>query len=192
MGHPYRIREIAQQAGAQRGDRRPGAARPGRCPREHRRRGAPGDRRPGPAAVPAAAGRAHVHGRPGHAGARRGSPTAVRAALEAELPHAAPGGDPLALPPRGGERRRSRTAATLDDDRAAAARTASCSRRRTTPRSPPPSTGSPTRGIPVVTLVTDVPLSRRVAYVGIDNRAAGRHRGLPAHPVEPDTAARCW
>jgi LacI family transcriptional regulator len=28
-------------------------------------------------------------------------------------------------------------------------------------------------GIPVVTLVTDIPLSRRVAYVGIDNRAAG-------------------
>ena len=28
-------------------------------------------------------------------------------------------------------------------------------------------------GIPVVTFVTDVPLSRRVAYVGIDNRAAG-------------------
>lgn len=28
-------------------------------------------------------------------------------------------------------------------------------------------------GIPVVTLVTDVPGSRRVAYVGIDNRAAG-------------------
>lgn len=28
-------------------------------------------------------------------------------------------------------------------------------------------------GIPVVTLVTDVPKSRRVAYVGIDNRAAG-------------------
>lgn len=28
-------------------------------------------------------------------------------------------------------------------------------------------------GIPVVTLFTDVPLSRRVAYVGIDNRAAG-------------------
>jgi LacI family transcriptional regulator len=28
-------------------------------------------------------------------------------------------------------------------------------------------------GIPVVTLVTDLPLSRRVAYVGIDNRAAG-------------------
>ncbi len=28
-------------------------------------------------------------------------------------------------------------------------------------------------GIPVVTLVTDLPLSRRAAYVGIDNRAAG-------------------
>jgi LacI family transcriptional regulator len=28
-------------------------------------------------------------------------------------------------------------------------------------------------GIPVVTLVTDLPLSRRVAYVGMDNRAAG-------------------
>lgn len=28
-------------------------------------------------------------------------------------------------------------------------------------------------GIPVVTFVTDIPLSRRVAYVGIDNRAAG-------------------
>jgi LacI family transcriptional regulator len=30
-----------------------------------------------------------------------------------------------------------------------------------------------TVGIPTVTLVTDVPASRRVAYVGIDNRAAG-------------------
>ncbi len=28
-------------------------------------------------------------------------------------------------------------------------------------------------GIPVTTLVTDIPLSRRIAYVGIDNRAAG-------------------
>jgi LacI family transcriptional regulator len=28
-------------------------------------------------------------------------------------------------------------------------------------------------GVPVVTLVTDLPTSRRVAYVGIDNRAAG-------------------
>lgn len=29
------------------------------------------------------------------------------------------------------------------------------------------------RGVPVVTLVTDVPMSRRLAYVGMDNRAAG-------------------
>lgn len=29
-------------------------------------------------------------------------------------------------------------------------------------------------GVPVVTLVTDVPRSRRLAYVGIDNAAAGR------------------
>jgi LacI family transcriptional regulator len=29
------------------------------------------------------------------------------------------------------------------------------------------------RGIPVVTFVTDVPASRRAAYVGVDNRAAG-------------------
>ncbi|GAA0519444.1 DNA-binding protein [Paractinoplanes deccanensis] len=29
------------------------------------------------------------------------------------------------------------------------------------------------QGIPVVTLVTDLPASRRVAYVGVDNRAAG-------------------
>lgn len=29
------------------------------------------------------------------------------------------------------------------------------------------------RGIPVVTIVTDLPTSRRIAYVGVDNRAAG-------------------
>jgi LacI family transcriptional regulator len=28
-------------------------------------------------------------------------------------------------------------------------------------------------GIPVVTLVTDLPFSKRVAYVGTDNRSAG-------------------
>src|SRR5581483_3105168 len=28
-------------------------------------------------------------------------------------------------------------------------------------------------GIPVVTLVTDLPFSKRIAYVGMDNRAAG-------------------
>ena len=36
------------------------------------------------------------------------------------------------------------------------------------------------RGIPTVTLVTDVGGSGRVAYVGLDNAAAGRDRRLPA------------
>ncbi len=37
------------------------------------------------------------------------------------------------------------------------------------------------QGIPVVTLVTDLPLSRRVAYVGIDNRAAGATAAYLVH-----------
>ena len=36
-------------------------------------------------------------------------------------------------------------------------------------------------GIPVVTLVTDLPLSKRVAYVGIDNRAAGATAAFLIH-----------
>ena len=47
------------------------------------------------------------------------------------------------------------------------------------------------RGIPVVTFVTDVPASRRAAYVGVDNRAAG---ATAAYLVTSWTAAtgRCW
>jgi len=43
------------------------------------------------------------------------------------------------------------------------------------------------RGIPVITIVTDLPTSHRIAYVGIDNRAAGStaayliDRWLPSH-----------
>src|ERR1700712_2150035 len=37
------------------------------------------------------------------------------------------------------------------------------------------------QGIPVVTLVTDIPLSQRVAYVGIDNRAAGSTAAYLVH-----------
>lgn len=47
------------------------------------------------------------------------------------------------------------------------------------------------KGIPVVTLVTDVPMSRRLAYVGMDNRAAGAtaayiltHCGSAAGPAD--------
>ena len=38
-------------------------------------------------------------------------------------------------------------------------------------------------GIPVVTLVSDLPFSKRAAYVGMDNRSARRHCGLPRQPV---------
>jgi LacI family transcriptional regulator len=41
-------------------------------------------------------------------------------------------------------------------------------------------------GIPVVTLVTDIPLSRRVAYVGIDNRAAGSTAAYLVHRLLGD------
>jgi LacI family transcriptional regulator, galactose operon repressor len=41
-------------------------------------------------------------------------------------------------------------------------------------------------GIPVVTLVTDIPLSRRVAYVGIDNRAAGSTAAYLIHRLLGD------
>ena len=48
-------------------------------------------------------------------------------------------------------------------------------------------------GIPVVTLVTDLPGSGRLAYVGIDNRAAGRDRRLPDRAVaRRPAAATCW
>ena len=41
-------------------------------------------------------------------------------------------------------------------------------------------------GIPVVTLVTDLPLSQRVAYVGIDNRAAGSTAAYLIHRLLGD------
>ena len=41
-------------------------------------------------------------------------------------------------------------------------------------------------GIPVVTLVTDLPLSQRVAYVGIDNRAAGSTAAYLVHRLLGD------
>jgi LacI family transcriptional regulator, galactose operon repressor len=41
-------------------------------------------------------------------------------------------------------------------------------------------------GIPVVTLVTDIPLSRRLAYVGIDNRAAGATAAYLIHRLLGD------
>lgn len=45
------------------------------------------------------------------------------------------------------------------------------------------------RGIPVATLVTDLPLSRRIGYVGIDNRAAGATAAYLINAMSPDPAA---
>src|SRR3954452_14182581 len=44
-------------------------------------------------------------------------------------------------------------------------------------------------GIPVVTLVTDLPTSRRIAYVGLDNRAAGATAAYLLDQWLPDDAA---
>src|SRR4051794_16891522 len=44
-------------------------------------------------------------------------------------------------------------------------------------------------GIPVVTLVTDLPTSRRVAYVGLDNRAAGATAAYLLDQWLPDAGA---
>jgi LacI family transcriptional regulator len=45
------------------------------------------------------------------------------------------------------------------------------------------------RGVPVVTLVTDLPLSPRIGYVGIDNRAAGATAAYLLTRMSPDPAA---
>ena len=45
------------------------------------------------------------------------------------------------------------------------------------------------QGIPVVTLVTDLPLSRRIAYVGIDNRAAGATAAYLVTRMSPPSAS---
>ena len=50
------------------------------------------------------------------------------------------------------------------------------------------------QGVPIITIVTDLPTSNRVAYVGIDNRAAGAtaayliSQWLPTRPDNNDTA----
>ena len=41
-------------------------------------------------------------------------------------------------------------------------------------------------GIPVATLVTDLPLSRRIGYIGIDNRAAGATAAYLIDQMSPD------
>jgi LacI family transcriptional regulator len=97
--------------------------------------------------------------------------SAARTALELELPSLRP----AAL------RARFRLSQESDDERAAD--TLAAIRRRGSdgvilkaPDSPPvveAVNGLAEAGIPVVTFATDLPFSRRVAYVGVDNRAAG-------------------
>jgi LacI family transcriptional regulator len=90
---------------------------------------------------------------------------AVRAAMEAELPALRP----AVL----------RTRFHLVESRAVAvleriSRTASHGVILKAPDEPAVVAAADRLAVPVVTLVTDLPASRRVAYVGIDNRAAGR------------------
>ena len=155
----------------QRGHGRPGPARASRRPRRAR----------SPRCEQAIADLDRQRAQCGSAGARSSStwscrrPSAsarrVRAALEAELPRC---GRPWSAPA---------STSSEDERRRTGWRRPTAIGRRGShgvmlkapdhPRSSTRSTRSRTQGIPVVTLVTDVPLSRRLAYVGIDNRAAG-------------------
>ncbi|MET0414724.1 MAG: LacI family DNA-binding transcriptional regulator [Actinoplanes sp.] len=89
---------------------------------------------------------------------------AVRAALEAELPE---------LRPAVIRARFHLTPTDIPAELARAARTGSHGVILKAPDVPAVAAAVDTLDIPVVTLVTDLPGSRRVAYVGIDNHAAG-------------------
>ena len=68
------------------------------------------------------------------------------------------------------------------------ARTASRSWRWTTRWCAKPSRKLSARGIPVLTMISDIPETPRIAYVGLDNRAAGRTAGLLDRPLRRRTA----
>ncbi len=183
MGHPYRVREIAEQAGLSQAtvDRvlhhRPGV-RPSTVAEVHRAI-ADLDRQRSQVRL---AGRTFLVDLVMQAPERFS--TAVRRALEAELPSLRPAavrsrfhlgeeGDPEAVVHTLGAIGRRGSQGVLlkapDDPRVADA-----------------VTGLVERGIPVVTLFTDVPRSRRIAYVGIDNRAAGATAAYLVTQWDPD------
>lgn len=183
MAHPYRIREIAEQAGLSTAtvDRvlhgRPGV-----------RAGTVAEVRRAIADLDRQADQVRVAGRTFLIDlvmlAPRRFSKAVRAALEAELPNLRPAvvrvrfhlvqeGEPSDLA-RTLERIRGSHGVILKapDDAVLVAAIAQLE----------------TRDIPVVTLVTDLPGSRRIAHAGIDDRAAGATAAYLLTAVAPEPA----
>ncbi|NRQ51211.1 LacI family DNA-binding transcriptional regulator [Aeromicrobium stalagmiti] len=170
MSHPYRLREIAQQSGLSLAtvdrvlNRRPGV-RPSTVA-EVEQAIAELDRQ---------ATQLRIGGRTFLVDLVMQTPTrfssAVRAALEAELPHLRPAvvRSRFHLQEPSSPRDVVRTLAEI-------ARRGSHGVVLKAPDAPEVVEAVADlvdAGVPVVTLVTDVPASRRIAYVGIDNRAAG-------------------
>lgn len=170
MGHPYRLREIAQQSGLS------------LATVDRVMNGRPGVRRNTVAEVEQAiaeldrqASQLRIAGRTFLVDLVMQTPerfsSAVRRALEAELPHLRPAVI------------RSRFHLQETSSPAEVVRTLERIARKGSQGVILKAPDAPEvvaavadlaeRGIPVVTLVTDLPTSRRVAYVGIDNRAAG-------------------
>ena len=174
MGHPYRIREIAQQSGLSeatvdrvlngRGGVRPGTAQ------EVDRAIADLDRQRSQLRL---AGRTFLVDVVVHAPSRFSH--AVTAALEAELPSL----QPATIRARFHARETGTpgdVVATLDRISSARGTARSHGVILKVPDVPEVVAALDRlveRGIPVVTLVSDLPASRRLAYVGMDNRSAG-------------------
>lgn len=170
MAHPYRMREIAQQSGLSLAtvdrvlNRRPGV-----------RASTIAEVEQAIAELDRQASQLRIGGRTFLVDLVMQTParfsSAVRAALEAELPHLRPAVF------------RARFHLTETSSPAEVVRTLAGIGRRGSHGVVLKAPDDPTvvdavdrlvaAGIPVVTLVTDVPDSRRIAYVGIDNRAAG-------------------
>lgn len=170
MGHPYRLREIAQQSGLSLAtvdrvmNRRPGV-----------RRSTVAEVEQAIAELDRQASQLRVAGRTFLVDLVMQTPdrfsAAVRRALEAELPHLRP-----AVVRSRFHLQESSSPVEVVRTLERIARKGSQGVVLKAPDAPEVTAAVDDlveRGIPVVTLVTDLPSSRRVAYVGIDNRAAG-------------------
>jgi LacI family transcriptional regulator len=185
MGHPYRLREIAQQSGLSLATvdrvlhRRPGV-----------RAGTIAEVEQAIAELDRQASQLRVAGRTFLVDLVMQTParfsSAVRDALEAELPHLRPAvirsrfhlqegsaPDDVVRALRGIARRGSQGVILKAPD---------------TPEVDEAVSALVDRGIPVVTLVTDLPGSRRLAYVGIDNVAAGATAAYLVAQWTPDSS----